>query len=41
MPLLRNQEKATIDLVVLSKRIIMLTHEFEEAYLIKRKREEG
>lgn len=28
-------------LVVLSKRIIMLTHEFEEAYLIKRKREEG
>ena len=39
--LLRNLEKATIDLVVLSKRIIMLTHEFEEAYLIKRKREEG
>ena len=34
--LLRNLEKATIDLVVLSKRIIMLTHEFEEAYLIKR-----
>ena len=39
--LLRNLEKATIDLVVLSKRIIMLTREFEEAYLIKRKREEG
>ena len=37
--LLRNLEKATIDLVVLSKRIIMLTREFEEAYLIKRKRE--
>lgn len=35
--LLRNLEKATIDLVVLSKRIIMLTHEFEEAYLIKGK----
>ena len=28
--LLRNLEKTTIDLVVLSKRIIMLTHEFEE-----------
>ena len=39
--LLRNLEKATIDLVVLSKRIIMLTREFEETYLIKRKREEG
>ena len=38
--LLRNLEKATIDLVVLSKRIIMLTREFEEEYLIKRKREE-
>lgn len=38
--LLRNLEKATIDLVVLSKRIIMLTCEFEETYLIKRKREE-
>ena len=38
--LLRNLEKATIDLVVLSKRIIMLTREFEETYLIKRKREE-
>lgn len=33
--LLRNLEKTTIDLVVLSKRIIMLTHEFEETYLIK------
>ena len=33
-------EKATIDLVVLSKRIIMLTREFEEEYLIKRKKEE-
>ena len=38
--LLRNLEKATIDLVVLSKRIIMLTREFEETDLIKRKREE-
>ena len=38
--LLRNLEKATIDLVVLSKRIIMLTREFEEKYLIKRKKEE-
>ena len=38
--LLRNLEKATIDLVLLSKRIIMLTREFEDAYLIKRKREE-
>ena len=38
--LLRNLEKATIDLVVLSKRIIMLTREFEDAYLIKRQREE-
>ena len=38
--LLRNLEKATIDLVVLSKRIIMLTREFEEEYLIKRKKEE-
>ena len=38
--LLRNLEKATIDLVVLSKRIIMLTQEFEEEYLIKRKKEE-
>ena len=38
--LLRNLEKATIDLVVLSKRIIMLTREFEETYLIKREREE-
>lgn len=33
--MLRNLEKATIDLVVLSKRIIMLTREFEEEYLIK------
>ena len=33
-------DKATIDLVLLSKRIIMLTREFEDAYLIKRKREE-
>ena len=33
-------EKATIDLVVLSKRIVMLTREFEEEYLIKRKKEE-
>ena len=38
--LLRNLEKATIDLVVLSKRVIMLTQEFEEEYLIKRKKEE-
>ena len=38
--LLRNLEKATIDLVVLGKRIIMLTREFEETYLIKKKREE-
>lgn len=38
--LLRNLEKATIDLVLLSKRIILLTREFEDAYLIKRKREE-
>ena len=38
--LLRNLEKATIDLVVLSKRIIMLTREFEEEYLIKRNKEE-
>ena len=38
--LLRNLEKATIDLVVLSKRIIMLSREFEEEYLIKRKKEE-
>ena len=38
--LLRNLEKTTIDLVVLSKRIIMLTHEFEETYLIKKQREE-
>lgn len=30
----------TIDLVVLSKRIIMLTREFEETYLIKKQREE-
>ena len=37
--LLRNLEKATIDLVLLSKRIILLTREFEEEYLIKRKRE--
>ena len=37
---LRNLEKATIDLVLLSKRIILLTREFEDAYLIKRKREE-
>ena len=37
---LRNLEKATIDLVLLSKRIILLTREFEEEYLIKRKREE-
>ena len=37
---LRNLEKATIDLVVLSKRVIMLTREFEEEYLIKRKKEE-
>ena len=36
--LLRNLEKATIDLVVLGKRIIMLTQEFEEEYLIKRKK---
>ena len=38
--LLRNLEKATIDLVVLGKRIIQLTREFEEEYLIKRKKEE-
>ena len=38
--MLRNLEKATIDLVVLSKRIIMLTREFEETYLIKKQREE-
>ena len=38
--LLRNLEKTTIDLVVLSKRIIMLTREFEETYLIKKQREE-
>ena len=38
--LLRNLEKTTIDLVVLSKRVIMLTREFEEEYLIKRKKEE-
>ena len=38
--LLRNLEKATIDLVVLGKRIIMLTREFEETYLIKKQREE-
>ena len=38
--LLRNLEKATIDLVVLSKRIIMLTREFEEEYLIKRRKED-
>ena len=38
--LLRNLEKATIDLVVLGKRIILLTREFEEKYLIKRKKEE-
>lgn len=38
--LLRNLEKATIDLVLLSKRIILLTREFEEEYLIKKKREE-
>ena len=38
--LLRNLEKATTDLVVLSKRIIILTREFEETYLIKRKKEE-
>ena len=38
--LLRNLEKATIDLVLPSKRIILLTREFEEEYLIKRKREE-
>lgn len=38
--LLRNLEKATIDLVLLSKRIIMLTREFEDAYLIKKQREE-
>ena len=37
--LLRNLEKVTIDLVLLSKRIILLTREFEEEYLIKRKRE--
>ena len=36
----RKLEKATIDLVLLSKRIILLTREFEDAYLIKRKREE-
>ena len=38
--LLRNLEKATIDLVVLGKRIIMLTREFEETYLIRKQREE-
>lgn len=38
--LLRNLEKATIDLVLLSKRIIMLTREFEDAYLIKKQKEE-
>mgnify|MGYP007077891930 CR=1 FL=1 len=38
--MIRNLEKTTIDLVVLSKRIIMLTHEFEETYLIKKQREE-
>ena len=38
--LLRNLEKATIDLVLLSKRIIMLTREFEENYLIKQRKEE-
>lgn len=38
--LLRSLEKATIDLVVLSKRIILLTREFEEEYLIKRRKEE-
>ena len=38
--LLRNLEKATIDLVMLSKRIIMLTREFEENYLIKQRKEE-
>lgn len=38
--LLRNLEKATIDLVLLSKRIIMLTREFEENYLIKLRKEE-
>ena len=38
--LLRNLEKATIDLVLLSKRIILLTREFEDAYLIKGQRKE-
>ncbi len=38
--LLRNLEKATIDLVLLSKRIIMLTREFEENYLIRQRKEE-
>ena len=38
--LLRNLENATIDLVVLSKRIIMLTRELKETYLIKREMEE-
>lgn len=38
--LLRNLEKATINLVLLSKRIIMLTREFEENYLIKQRKEE-
>ena len=38
--LLRNLEKATIDLVLLSKRIILLTREFEENYLIKQRKEE-
>lgn len=38
--LLRNLEKTTIDLVVLSKRIILLTREFEDNYLIRQKREE-
>ncbi len=38
--LLRNLEKATIDLVLLSKRIILLTREFEDTYLIKGQRKE-
>lgn len=38
--LLRNLEKATIDLVVLSKRIVILTRQFEESCLIKKQREE-
>lgn len=37
--LLRNLGKVAIDLVVLSKRIIVLTREFEETYLIKKRRE--